>query len=164
MCLQALGALGRNQNHFTPRPFHMQLPMGFTQEEFVDGQRAAEFLGLPRKTLLNLAGRGSVPAHPIGDGMRHTSRFRHAGEAPTLMSILDDPQNQPAAQSQFEPLLDPKQAAVLLRVHQKTLVRLAREGRVPAIRVAKHWRFRASTLNLWLAGQETGVASSGQSD
>ena len=54
----------------------MQLPMGFTQEQFVDGQRAAEFLGLPRKTLLNLARRGSVPAHPIGDGIRHTWRFR----------------------------------------------------------------------------------------
>jgi excisionase family DNA binding protein len=142
----------------------MQLPMGFTQEPFVDGQRAAEFLGLPRKTLLNLAGRGSVPAHPIGDGMRNPSRFRHAGEVLTPMSILDDPQKQSTARSQFEPLLDPKQAAALLRVHQKTLVRLAREGRVPAIRVAKHWRFRASTLNLWLAGQETGVRSSGQSD
>jgi hypothetical protein len=33
----------------------MQLPMGFTHEQFVDGQRAADFLGLPRKTLLNLA-------------------------------------------------------------------------------------------------------------
>jgi excisionase family DNA binding protein len=95
--------------------------------------------------------------------MRQTSRFHHAGEVPTLMSFLDDPQKQ-VAQSRFEPLLDPKQAAALLRVHQKTLVRLAREGRVPAIRVAKHWRFRASTLNLWLAGQETGVGSSGQSD
>ncbi len=54
----------------------MELPMGFTHEQFVDGQRAAEFLGLPRKTLLNLARRGSVPAHPLGDGMRHTWRFR----------------------------------------------------------------------------------------
>ena len=96
--------------------------------------------------------------------MRHTSRFHHAGEVVPHMSILDDPQKQLAVQSQFEPLLDPKQASALLRVHQKTLVRLAREGRVPAIRVAKHWRFRASALNLWLAGQETGVGSSGQSD
>ena len=54
----------------------MQLPVGFAPEQFVDGQRAADFRGLPRKTLLNLARRGSVPAHPIGDGMRHTWRFR----------------------------------------------------------------------------------------
>ena len=43
----------------------MQLPMGFTHEQFIDGQRAAEFLGLPRKTLLNLARRNSVTAYPI---------------------------------------------------------------------------------------------------
>jgi hypothetical protein len=77
----------------------MELPMGFTQEQFVDGQRAAEFLGLPRRTLLNLARRGSVPAHPIGDGMRHTSR----GEVLTLMSILDDPQKQSAAHRESNP-------------------------------------------------------------
>jgi hypothetical protein len=29
----------------------MQLPMGFTQEQFFDSPRAAEFLGLPRKAL-----------------------------------------------------------------------------------------------------------------
>ena len=54
----------------------MQLPTGFTHEQFVDGQKAAEFLGLPRKTLLNLARRGTVPAHPLGEGIRHTWRFR----------------------------------------------------------------------------------------
>jgi len=51
----------------------MQLPMGFTHEQFVDGQRAADFLGVPRKTLLSLARRGSIPAHPLGEGMRHTA-------------------------------------------------------------------------------------------
>jgi excisionase family DNA binding protein len=54
----------------------MQLPMDFTHEQFVDGQRAADFLGVPRKTLLTLARRGSIPAYPLGDGMRHTWRFR----------------------------------------------------------------------------------------
>lgn len=49
---------------------------GPAQEQFVDGQRAADFLGLPRKTLLNLARRGSVPAYPIGEGRRHIWRFR----------------------------------------------------------------------------------------
>ena len=47
----------------------MQLPMGLTHEQFVDGQRAAEFLGLPRKTLLNLARRNSVKAYSIEGGM-----------------------------------------------------------------------------------------------
>jgi hypothetical protein len=54
----------------------MQTANGITHEQFVDGQRAADFLGLPRKTLLNLARRGTVPAYPIGDGARHIWRFR----------------------------------------------------------------------------------------
>ena len=54
----------------------MQTANGLSAEQYVDGQRAAEFLGLPRKTLLNLARRGSVPAYPIGDGTRHIWRFR----------------------------------------------------------------------------------------
>ena len=66
--------------------FRMQLPMGFTHERFVDGQRAAEFLGLPRKTLLNLARQGAVPAHPIGNGVRHTWRFRLSELASWLQS------------------------------------------------------------------------------
>jgi hypothetical protein len=35
--------------------------------------------------------------------MRHTSRFRHAGEVLTLMSILDDPQKQSAAHRESNP-------------------------------------------------------------
>ena len=45
-------------------------------EQFVDSQRAAEFLAVPRRTLLNMARRGSIPAHPLGDGLRHIWRFR----------------------------------------------------------------------------------------
>ncbi len=50
----------------------MQTQISVTPEQFVDGQRAAEFLGMPRKTILNLARQGSIPAHPLGDGLRHT--------------------------------------------------------------------------------------------
>jgi excisionase family DNA binding protein len=51
----------------------------------------------------------------------------------------------------FEPLLSPVQAAALLGVHPKTLVRMARSGEVPALRIGKHWRFRASLLNAYIA-------------
>jgi len=64
----------------------MQLPAGFTDEQFVDGQQAADFLGLQRKTLLNLARQGFVPAHPIGDGLRRTWRFRLSELASWLQS------------------------------------------------------------------------------
>jgi len=54
----------------------MQQTLGSAPEQFVDGQRAADFLGMPRKTLLNMARQGFVPAYPIGDGQRHIWRFR----------------------------------------------------------------------------------------
>ncbi len=50
----------------------------------------------------------------------------------------------------FEPLLDDGQAAELLGIHPKTLQRLARVGEIPAHRVGRFWRYRASELDAWL--------------
>jgi excisionase family DNA binding protein len=50
----------------------------------------------------------------------------------------------------FEPLLDTTEAAALLRIHPKTLQRLARSGEVTGIQIGRLWRFRASALNRWL--------------
>lgn len=49
----------------------------------------------------------------------------------------------------FEPLLECKEAAVLLRIHPKTLLAKARSGEVPAIHVGRLWWFRVSLLNEW---------------
>ncbi len=51
---------------------------------------------------------------------------------------------------EFEPLLDSDEAAALLKIHPKTLQKLARQGEVTAIQIGKLWRFRASALNEWL--------------
>ena len=51
----------------------------------------------------------------------------------------------------FEPLLNAEDAARLLTVHEGTLTRWAREGRVPAHRLGRRVAFRASELNAWLA-------------
>jgi len=50
----------------------------------------------------------------------------------------------------FEPLLETEEAAALLKIHPKTLQKLARTGKVDAIQIGKLWRFRASALNRWL--------------
>jgi excisionase family DNA binding protein len=50
----------------------------------------------------------------------------------------------------FEPLLDSKEAAALLKIHPKTLQKMARNGKISAIHIGKLWRFRASALNEWL--------------
>jgi excisionase family DNA binding protein len=55
---------------------------------------------------------------------------------------------------EFEPLLDSIQAASLLRMHPKTLQKMARRGEIQATHVGKHWRFRASELNHWISHQK----------
>lgn len=56
----------------------------------------------------------------------------------------------------FEPLLSDVEAGELLGLHPKTVQRLSRNGELPAIRVGRYWRFRASALNTWIELQSTG--------
>ena len=60
----------------------------------------------------------------------------------------------PFSTKEFEPLLDSSQAAALLRIHLKTLQKMARRGEIHGTHVGKLWRFRASDLNDWLYHQE----------
>ncbi len=50
----------------------------------------------------------------------------------------------------FEPLLDAEEAAKLLKMHPKTIQKLARKGEVIGVRVGRFWRFRVSALNVFL--------------
>jgi len=52
--------------------------------------------------------------------------------------------------SSFEPLLGSDEAAQLLKIHPKTLQRMARQRQIPAIQIGKLWRFRRSELNAWI--------------
>jgi excisionase family DNA binding protein len=58
----------------------------------------------------------------------------------------------------FEELLDSEEAAALLKIHPKTLQRMARRHEVQGLRIGKLWRFRVSQLNHWLA-RKTGNAA-----
>jgi excisionase family DNA binding protein len=51
----------------------------------------------------------------------------------------------------FEQLLDSEEAAALLKIHPKTLQRMARQGQITAIQIGKLWRFRVSELDRWLS-------------
>lgn len=64
-------------------------------------------------------------------------------------------------QELWEPLLTPAEAGAFLRLHPKTVIRMARRRKLPAIRLGKHWRFRRSDLTAWAAEQ---VQSAGQPD
>ncbi len=50
-------------------------------------------------------------------------------------------------------ILNSSQAAKLLGLHAKTVVRMAREERLPATKVLGRWRFMRGSLEDWLAGQ-----------
>jgi len=48
-------------------------------EHFVSAEVVADFLGVARETVLALARRGELPAHPLptgGKGVRRTYRFK----------------------------------------------------------------------------------------
>lgn len=66
---------------------------------------------------------------------------------------MSNPERKPPTHEStygFEPLLDTEEAAALLKIHPKTLQKLARLGEVEGIQVGKLWRFRASALNRWI--------------
>lgn len=45
-------------------------------EPFVDASRAAQFLSITRRRVLDMARAGLLPAHPFGGGRRRIWRFR----------------------------------------------------------------------------------------
>ena len=55
-----------------------------------------------------------------------------------------------ARETSFERLLDSDEAAALLKIHPKTLQKMARNGDITAVQIGRLWRFRASVLNDWL--------------
>jgi excisionase family DNA binding protein len=61
--------------------------------------------------------------------------------------------------SSFEPLLSDSQAAELLHIHPKTLQRLARRGEIPAIRIGRYYRYRASQLNDWILNKQQSLVA-----
>ena len=61
--------------------------------------------------------------------------------------------NEASVTPSFERLLDLREAAVILGMHWKTLEGMARNRKVPAMKVGKRWRFRLSSLNTWLENE-----------
>jgi excisionase family DNA binding protein len=51
-------------------------------------------------------------------------------------------------------LLTPEDLAELLGVDRETIYRMARRGELPAIKVARHWRFRAERIERWVCELE----------
>ena len=56
--------------------------IGWATEYYVDAGEAGKFLDIHRRTVLQMARDGIIPAHPLGDGRRKLWRF--------LLSELDE--------------------------------------------------------------------------
>jgi excisionase family DNA binding protein len=83
----------------------------------------------------------------VGEG---NWRFEDSTEAFMAASAHSEVQKSGEPAVHFERLLDSAEAAALLRIHPKTLQRMARSGEIAGIQIGKLWRFRASVLNSWL--------------
>jgi excisionase family DNA binding protein len=69
--------------------------------------------------------------------------------AQVVSSLSQEPVRLVQDTGRCERLLDSNEAAQLLRIHPKTLQRMARKGEVPAIQIGKLWRFSTLALLLW---------------
>jgi excisionase family DNA binding protein len=50
------------------------------------------------------------------------------------------------------------EAAQYLRIHPRTLVRMARRGEIPSIQIGRLWRFRRIDLDDWLTSKVNSVS------
>jgi excisionase family DNA binding protein len=57
----------------------------------------------------------------------------------------------------FEPLFDSVEAARLVRIHPKTVIRMARRGEINGVRFGKLWRFRLSDLQRYVDSHGLGT-------
>ena len=68
---------------------------------------------------------------------------------------------QPAtefAPQQIEPVWNSAEAALYLRIHPRTITRMAKQGEIPAIHIGRLWRFRKSDLDAWLTHRVLSVS------
>jgi len=54
----------------------------------------------------------------------------------------------------MEKLLTLQQIATRLQISETTLYKLARNGKIPAIKVGNQWRFKLDDVDKWLESQK----------
>jgi excisionase family DNA binding protein len=52
-----------------------------------------------------------------------------------------------------------REAARFLKIHERTLIRLAAKGEIPAFRIGKHWRFIPSEVQAWMRARSVSSTS-----
>jgi excisionase family DNA binding protein len=49
-------------------------------------------------------------------------------------------------------IMTTKEVATYLKLHAITICKLCKEGKIPAIRIGRVWRFDKDVIDAWLAG------------
>jgi excisionase family DNA binding protein len=57
-------------------------------------------------------------------------------------------------------VLTSAEASSYLKIHPRTLIRLAATGVIPGFRIGSHWRFLKSLLDDWIASRVCSASSS----
>jgi hypothetical protein len=71
--IRSVGAITKNSQAMIWRT---SMNAEMNPEPFVDATRAAQFLGIKPRRLLEMARAGHIPGYPLGTGLRRTWRFR----------------------------------------------------------------------------------------
>lgn len=84
-------------------PEHLKYAVGTTPatavphpEPFVDAAKAAQFLSLQPRRVLQLARQGLLPGYPLGSGTRHVWRFKLSELAHALQCRVTCNRQSPA--------------------------------------------------------------------
>jgi len=55
-------------------------------------------------------------------------------------------------------ILTVKEVSELLKIHESTIYKTIREGRIPTFRIGSEWRFQKDQIVHWMAEQTIGAA------
>jgi excisionase family DNA binding protein len=78
----------------------------------------------------------------------HGNRFMSDTSSPLPASF--NASELSGASRGIEALLTSNEASQVLKIHPKVLERMAKRGEVPALKVGKFWRYRATALDAWI--------------
>ncbi len=83
---------------------------------------------------------------------RHSEKRggRITQESTSAFSDMPVDRSFQGASNGIEALLTTKEASQVLKIHPKVLERMAKRGEVPALKVGKFWRYRATALDAWI--------------
>ncbi|MGE5219854.1 MAG: helix-turn-helix domain-containing protein [Chloroflexota bacterium] len=64
----------------------------------------------------------------------------------------------------MEEIMTPSEVAALLKIHLKTVYKLAERGVIPGNRIGRSWRFSRSDVLELVSSKSMGLADSGESE